>query len=50
MASDLYDRAERGEPMSERELAQVIELNQRYVEILKDLEKTATPTANGRAL
>lgn len=50
MAANLHDRAERGEPMGDRELAQVVELNQRYVDILKDLEKTAVPTQNGRAL
>ena len=50
MAAGLHDRAAKGEPMGERELAQVVELSQRYYEILKDLEKTATPTQKGRAL
>jgi hypothetical protein len=50
MASNLHDRAAKGEPVGERELAQAMELNQRYVDILKELEKTAKPTQNGRAL
>jgi hypothetical protein len=34
----LYRRAERGEPMGPRELAQAIELNQQYCDVLAELE------------
>jgi hypothetical protein len=34
----LYERAERGEPMGPRELAQAVEYNQRYIEVLTELE------------
>jgi hypothetical protein len=36
----LYARAERGEPMGPRELAQAVEYNQRYIEVLTELEDT----------
>ena len=34
----LYDRAERGEPMGERDLALAIDLIQQYVDVLSDME------------
>ena len=34
----LYERAARGEPMGPRELAQAIELNQQYVDVLQEME------------
>lgn len=37
-ASDLYERAERGEEMTARDLALAIQYNQEYIDILEELE------------
>lgn len=36
--AELYDRAERGEPMGPHELSQAFELTQQYIDVLKEME------------
>jgi hypothetical protein len=43
----LYEAAARGEPMGPRELAQAIELNQQYVDVLAEMEDAPFETDTG---
>jgi hypothetical protein len=45
--ADLHKRALRGEPMGPRELAQVVELNQRYVDVLEEMETAPLNVGQG---
>jgi hypothetical protein len=43
----LYERAERGDPMGPRELAQATELNQQYISILEEMENMPLEIGDG---